>query len=184
MISEKIETIIEEIRFVLTKVDNKQVNNLVKAILKAKKIVVCGAGRTGMATKAFGMRLSHLGISAFSHGDSNLSSIGRGDLLLVSSGSGETQTILDLVKIANKNGAKIALVTGNPRSRMGELANVIVQIKAPSKTKSLRSFKSVQPMTTLNEQCLWIFYDALVLKLMKSMGENNTTMKKRHSNLE
>jgi D-arabinose 5-phosphate isomerase GutQ len=29
--------------------------------LKANKIVVCGAGRVGMAVRGFGMRLGHLG---------------------------------------------------------------------------------------------------------------------------
>jgi D-arabinose 5-phosphate isomerase GutQ len=39
-------------------------------------------------------------------------------------------------------------------------------------------------MTTLNEQCLGIFFDALVLQLMKKMGETHVTMLERHSNLE
>ena len=42
----------------------------------------------------------------------------------------------------------------------------------------------MQPMTTLNEQSLSLFFDALVLKLMDKMNETHDTMWARHSNLE
>jgi 6-phospho-3-hexuloisomerase len=138
----------------------------------------------GLASTAFAMRLAHLGLNAFMLGDSNVSAISKGDLLLVSSGSGETQTIYDLVCIAKIHGARVALVTGNPLSRMGLLADVIVNLKSPSKINNTNDFKSRQPMTTLNEQCLWLFFDAVVLELMEKMKIKDEDMKKRHSILE
>lgn len=184
MMKENIQTILGEIKAVLEPLDEDDVVVLRYEILKAKKIVVCGAGRVGMAIRGFGMRLGHLGLQAFTLGDSVVPGIGQGDLLLVASGSGETQTIFDLVEIAKKNGARIGLVTGNPESRMGRLADVVVQIKAPSKTKAVEGLTSIQPMTTLNEQSLGIFFDALVLELMEKMNETHDTMWARHSNLE
>ncbi|MFZ3069234.1 MAG: 6-phospho-3-hexuloisomerase [Microgenomates group bacterium] len=184
MISSYIKRILREIDTVLDSLNNKEIKQLVASILKADKIVLCGAGRVGMATRGFGMRLGHLGLNAYTLGDSTVPSIGKGDLFIVSSGSGETQTIYDLVLIAKKNKAKVLLVTGDPKSRIGKLADIIVQIKAPSKTKSVDGFSSIQPMTTLNEQCLGIFYDAVVLELMEKMKETHETMWKRHSNLE
>lgn len=184
MIHKNAKAILKEINEVLLSVNETQVEDLVEEVLKAKKIVVCGAGRVGMAIRGLGMRLGHLGLQAFALGDSTVPGIGQGDLLIVASGSGETQTIYDLVEIAKKNGAHIALVTGNSESRMGKIADNIVQIKAPSKTKSVEGFVSIQPMTTLNEQCLGIFFDALVLDLMEKMKETHDTMWARHSNLE
>ncbi|MGB2791690.1 MAG: 6-phospho-3-hexuloisomerase [Candidatus Moraniibacteriota bacterium] len=184
MLKENVKKILREIESVLEKLDEKESGRLVNDILNARKIVVCGAGRVGMATRGFGMRLGHLGLEAFTLGDSIVPSIGKGDLFLVSSGSGETQTIYDLVEIAKKNGAKIALVTGNTASRMGKIADTIVEVKAPSKTKPIEGFTSIQPMTTLNEQCLGIFYDAIILELMERMSETHDTMWNRHSNLE
>lgn len=184
MINERTKTILREIDHVLASINDSQVKKLVAEILKAKKIVVCGAGRVGMAVRGFGMRLGHLGLQAYTVGDSIVPSIGEGDLFLVSSGSGETQTIFDLVEIAKKNKASIALITGNPESRMGKIADTIVQIKAPSKTKPIKGFTSIQPMTTLNEQCLGIFFDVVVLFLMEEMKETHDTMWARHSNLE
>lgn len=184
MIKKNIESILGEIRTVFEPLDENQVSALLDEILKANKIVVCGAGRVGMAIRGFGMRLGHLGLRAFTLGDSTVPGISTGDLLIVASGSGETQTIYDLVEIAKKNGVRLALVTGNPASRMGKLADTVVQIQAPSKTKAVEGFVSIQPMTTLNEQSLGIFFDALVLDLMERMGETHDTMWARHSNLE
>lgn len=184
MFKQNLKKILTEIDNVLMKVEEKEVKTLIEAILQAKKIVVIGAGRVGMAGRGFAMRLGHLGFKAYNLGDTTVPSIGQGDLLLVCSGSGETQTIYDLTVIGKKNGSKIALITGNKDSRIGQLADTLVQIKAPSKTKKIEGFKSIQPMTTLNEQCLNIFFDATVLMLMAKMKESHETMWARHSNLE
>jgi len=183
-IRRNVEKILKEIHAVLKSVDNNQVERLAKGILEAKKIVAAGAGRVGMAVRGFAMRLGHMGLETWMLGDATVPGISKGDMLLVASGSGETQTIYDLVEIAKKNGASVALVTGNPESRMGKLADIIVQIKAPSKTKAIEGFSSIQPMTTLNEQCLGIFFDALVLILMDKKKETHDSMWARHSNLE
>ena len=180
----KFQSILNEIQIVLSKVNDSEVDNLISEILNSKRIVVCGAGRVGMAIRGFGMRLGHLGLSAYTLGDSTVPGISENDLLIVASGSGETQTIFDLVAIASKNKCRIAVITGNPDSRIGKLANTVVKITAPSKTKPVEGFVSVQPMTTLNEQCLGLFFDAVALKLMDKMGENHDTMWARHSNLE
>jgi len=179
-----IHLIINEISTVLQKVDDAEIHDFIQEIRNARKIVSTGAGRVGMAVRGFTMRLGHLGLSAHMVGDTTVPSVGKGDLLLVASGSGETQTIVDLVTIARKNGCRIALITGNPASRMGEMADVIVKLSAPSKTKSVQGFTSLQPMTTLNEQCLAILLDAIVLTLMEQMNETHDTMWARHSNLE
>lgn len=184
MITEKISAILKEVAEVLSKTDDAQVNELIDAIVNANKIVVCGAGRVGMAIRGFGMRLGHFGLNAFTLGDSVVPSIATGDLLIVASGSGETQTIFDLVSIAKRNNSKIVAITGNPESRIGQLADAVVKIQAPSKTKAVDGFQSIQPMTTLNEQCLGIFFDAVVLKMMERMNETHDTMWARHSNLE
>jgi 6-phospho-3-hexuloisomerase len=184
MIHKKINTIINEIISVLDQLNESEIEKLIKEIRKAKKITVAGSGRVGYAAKAFSMRLSHLGFTAFSLGDSNVPQLREKDLLLVCSGSGETATIYEIVKRAKESDAHIGLITADPTSRMGKLANLCVTLPAPSKN-SLTSFtKSVQPMTTLNEQSLWIFFDALVLVLMEKIGETHQSMWARHSNLE
>lgn len=183
-IKTSIDQILTEIKLVLSKVDQSQVDALVKHILSSKKIIASGAGRVGMAVRGFVMRLKHLGLDAYILGDANVPALKQDDLFLVCSGSGETQTIYELTRIAQKNQAYIGVITGNLESRIGKMADTIVQVSAPSKTKQINGFTSIQPMTTLNEQSLGLFFDALVLRLMQELGETHETMWARHSNLE
>jgi len=176
--------ILNEIEAVLSQVQENETKALLKSILKAKRVVTAGAGRVGLATRAFAMRLGHLGFAAYALGDMGVPSLGvTGDVLLVASGSGETPSIATLAETAKQSGATVILLTGNPKSRMGKIADLVVNIPAPNKA-SKGKMSSIQPMTTLNEQCLQIFFDALVLVLMKELGETSETMHARHSNLE
>lgn len=185
MITNKIDAIIDEIKFVLlNKINQEQVEKLIFRIQNSEKIICCGAGRVGMAIKGFAMRLGHFGFNAYQLGDTTVPSIGKNDLFIVASGSGETKTILELVKIAKANGAFIFLISGNPKSSMGKIANSVLKISAPSKTKEVEGLKSIQPMTTLNEQSLSILFDAIVLEIMEKTGETHHSMWRRHSNLE
>lgn len=144
-------------------------------ILKANNIVVVGAGRMGLMCRAFSMRLNHLGLRGCTLGDSNMPRIGKGDLLIVASSSGETQTIFDLVVIAKKAKAKILLITMNPNSRMGKKANYIVKMPI---------IVSDNPMKTGQEQWLMTYFDRLVLELMEELDETSVSMWERHTNLE
>ncbi len=182
--NEKVDKILNEISSVIKKVNPKQIEVLISEISSANKIVVCGAGRVGMAIRGFGMRLGHMGLNAYTIGDSTVPSIGKGDLFIVASGSGETQTIYELTKIAKKNNATVFAITGNPKSRIGELSDSMIQLEAPSKTKKIDNLISIQPMTTLNEQCLGILFDWIVLEAMNKFNESHDTMWSRHSNLE
>lgn len=181
-ISKNIKTILVEIESVLNSTNQKEIDSLIEEILKAKNIILLGAGRMGLVCKAFSIRLSHLGLNSYFLGDSNTPSVGKKDLVIVASGSGETQTIYDLAKMAKDNKAKVFLITANLTSRIGKLSNGFVIINAPTKFK--RKPKSIQPMTTLNEQCLLVFFDAVILILMQQTKETHDSMGKRHSNLE
>jgi 6-phospho-3-hexuloisomerase len=150
-------------------------NDTVDQILNANNIVVAGAGRMGLMCKAFAMRLSHLGLMGYFLGDSNTPRIGKGDLLIVASSSGETQTIYDLVVIAKKAKAAVLLITMNPVSRMGKKADYIVEMP---------DIKSKYPMKTGAEHWLMMYFDKLVLKLMKKLDETSESMWERHTNLE
>lgn len=184
MIVEGIKKILKEIDTVLSKVREEEVEKLADEIIKAQKIITIGAGRVGLSARGFAMRLGHLGLLSFTTADTTIPAIGEKDLLIVCSGSGETQAVYDLTLIGKNHKVKICAITANPKSRIGQLADIIVRIESPTKLKPLKGFKSMQPMTTLNEQCLMIFFDSLVLKLMKKLDETEETMWGRHSNLE
>lgn len=179
-----IRLVLNEIDAVLSKIKQESVEKLVMVLSAGRRVITIGAGRVGLATKGFAMRLGHLGIAAYALGDMTVPSLGvRGDVVIVASGSGETPSIALLAETAKQAGATLVLLTGNPESRMGKIADIVVHIPAPNKASG-GAVRSKQPMTTLNEQCLQIFFDALVLVLMHELGENHDTMHARHSNLE
>src|SRR5262249_27463042 len=113
-----IELILKEIDAVLSLVDQTSVERLIKALRKGRRVVTIVAGRVGLATKGFAMRLGHLGFAAYALGDMTVPSLGvKGDLVLIASGSGETPSIALLAETAKQSGATVALLTGNPSSR-------------------------------------------------------------------
>jgi 6-phospho-3-hexuloisomerase len=181
--------VLAEIRVVLESVDDNSVARLVDAVLQANRIVLYGAGRTGIVCSAFAMRLAQMGFRSHMLGEPTTPAIGEGDVLLLCSGSGETQTVYEVAVLAKQHGVRIVLITARPESRIGHLADVVVPLRAPTKLESnqqrsaLRQL-SIQPMTTVAEQSLMIFLDVAVLLLMKATHQTSEDLWRRHRNLE
>jgi len=181
-IRNKIEIILKEIESVLVSNDIHDCEEFIKKIVNGQKIVTCGAGRVGYAIKGFCMRLGHMGYWAYHIGDTTVPRIDEDDVFIVASGSGETKTIVDLTTIAKNAGVTILSVTGNPESTIAKMADLNITIKAPNKINT--QLKSQQPMTTLNEQCLNIFFDAIVLMMIDFCKFDINSLQDRHSTLE
>ena len=176
--------VLSEIRSVLGTINEDSVRRFVDAILEANRIVVYGAGRMGMMSAAFGMRLAHLGFQSHVLREPTTPAIGKGDILILSSGSGETQSVYDVAVLGKKAGVRLALITARPDSRIARLADLIVQFSAPTKLETAVEQSSIQPMATLAEQSLLIFLDIVVLMLMRATHQTSEDLWKRHCNLE
>jgi 6-phospho-3-hexuloisomerase len=177
--------VVKELETTLGQVSSEQGEELTDCILKAGKILVAGAGRSGFAVKAFAMRLMHMGLETYVVGETVTPNLEAADLFVVGSGSGETGSLVAMAAKAKKIGATVALVTIRPESSIGRIADVVVGIPAPTpKAEVSASFKSIQPMGSLFEQSLLLFLDAVVLRLMEKRGHSSDTMFTRHANLE
>ena len=147
----------------------------------APRIFVAGAGRSGLCMRALGMRLMHVGKTAYVVGETTTPGITVNDLLIFGSGSGRTTGLLSLAEQARRRRAKILLFTTDAASPLAELADHHIVIPAPS----LRAVEgSLQPMGSLFEQSLLILCDSLILKLMQRTGVDAAQMLERHANLE
>lgn len=166
----------------LTKIDAHK--NFAKYICKYEKILLTGAGRVGLVMQTFAMRLTHLGFSAHYLGDATVPSFGEGDLIIIGSGSGSTPSVLTTANVAHSKKLDIALITCTQNSDIGKISNHVFLISAPSKINSLKGVKSIQPMTTLFEQTLFIYLDSVVLELMKIREESSSQMWGRHNVIE
>ncbi|MHC4253792.1 MAG: 6-phospho-3-hexuloisomerase [Planctomycetota bacterium] len=187
--AERLETILGEITGTLEGIDPEQARDFARAVLKAKRIYVAGVGRSGLVSACFAMRLVHLGLVAHVVGEVTAPGLGRGDLLVISSGSGRTRTVLAQANAAKTRGARVAVVTADARSPVARAADVLVVVPCapfgkPTRGESRARERSVQPGGTLFEQSLLVFYDGLVLDLADRLDWSPKMLKLRHANLE
>ena len=177
--------VISELDRTLSAISPQDAEQLVDRILSAKQIFLAGAGRSGLAVRAFAMRLMHMGFGAYVVGETVTPGMKADDLLVIGSGSGATSSLVAMAEKAKIIGASVALVTIFPDSRIGQLADAVVKIPAPTpKGEGAPQFASVQPMGSLFEQSLLIFFDIIVMRLMEKTGLDSSKMFERHANLE
>ena len=150
----------------LLAIDQKEIDAMVEALAAAKRLYGAGWGRAGNVIKLRSMNCSQLGLKTFVVGDNSTPSIHEGDLLIIGSGSGETDTMKILAEQAKEHGATLALVSGNPESTMGKLADLNIKVPA--------SFYQVVPM--LN--------DCIMSQLADKLGVTFADVMYNHNNLE
>jgi 6-phospho-3-hexuloisomerase len=156
----------------------------VDAIVAAKRIAIYGAGREGLQMDGFAMRLFHLGLDVHLVGDMTTPPVGRGDLLIVSSGPGASNIGDALIGVAREAGAKIAVVTAQPAGRTPLRADVVFAIPAQTMADDRSGEASVLPMGSLFETAQMVLFEIIVLALRDRLGESAETMRARHTNLE
>lgn len=181
-----IELVLSEMAACVRKISTKSLDLAVSLIEIAPRIFVAGAGRSGLAMRAFGMRLMHLGRAAYVVSETMTPSIKMGNLLIIASGSGRTSSLVGIAKKARSVGAEILLFTTNEKSPLAELADYLVTIPAPSLKSNgdAGDVKSTQPMGSLFEQSLPIVCDSLILNLMERLRVDVMQMRDRHANME
>ncbi len=185
--SGKLEQIINELSQYSPQVKQEEVYGLAKACAEAKRVFVAGAGRSGFAARGFANRLMHLGLTAYFVGDPVTPSIGKGDLLVVGSGSGTTAGMLANVNKAKAADASVGTLTIFPDAAIGQAADIVITIPGATPKKGSQAADtatSIQPMGSLFEQLSWLVYDSIILELMELTGETGETMYPRHANLE
>ena len=194
IMKDSINAILENIENAVGYLDEETVEKFENDILAAENIFVTGAGRSGLAAKAFAMRLMHLGLSSYVVGETISPAINAGDCILAISGSGETNTIVTAAKISKKRGAKVLALTSYPESSLGQLADGIIHVKGRTKVevddenylkRQIKgNYTSLTPLGTAFELTSLVFLDGLVSELMEAMGKTEEDLKNRHTVLE
>ncbi len=174
--------------------DEETIDKFEDIIIESKNIFVTGAGRSGLAAKAFAMRLMHLGLSAYVVGETISPAIYEDDCIIAISGSGETNTIVSAAKIAKNRGSKVLAVTSYPESTLGKLSDAYVFVKGRTKKEVddenymkrqiHGNYTSLTPLGTAFELTTLVFLDAIVSELMEKMQQTESDLKARHTVLE
>lgn len=191
---DSISAILDNIENAVEYLDEKTIDEFENVIIASKNVFVTGAGRSGLAAKAFAMRLMHLGISAYVVGETISPAIYEDDCIIAISGSGETNTIVSAANIAKSRGAKVLAVTSYPESSLGQLADGYLFVKGRTKQEVddenymkrqiHGNYTSLTPLGTAFELTTLVFLDAVVSELMEKMQQTESDLKARHTVLE
>lgn len=172
--------ILDKVATILAATDDTYSPALAKMLDKANRVFVSGAGRSGQIGKFFAMRLMHSGYDVSVVGEIVTPSIKRGDLLVIISGSGETEQLIAFAKSAKKVGADILLITTKADSTIGDLADAVFQIGRPE----LYSKVVGMPMGTVFELSTLSFLEAFISQIIHEKGIPEEVMRERHANME
>ena len=176
--------IIDELQRSISQIDIEEAERMAELLLRSNKVFVAGAGRSGLMGRAFAMRLMHVGKEAYVVGETVTPGIEQGDVLVLGSGSGETKGLISMAEKAKGVGAEVVAVTIAPDSTVGRLAGYTVKLPGSPKDPASGSYSTIQPMASLFEQTMLVFYDAIILRMMEKTGQTNQQMFGKHANLE
>ena len=174
--------IINELNQSVKTLSDDDIIDLIQKIQQHKRIFVYGTGRSGLMLKAFAMRLMQLGLNSFVVGETTTPSVQKGDLLILASASGETESVNIMAKSARNKGIDLAIICASDTSTLAKLQtpNILLQ----SGTKFNQSPVSQQPLGSLFEQMLLIIFDTVILVMSREQNESNNDMAQRHASLE
>lgn len=178
------ESVIDEIRDSVGKIDQAAFEQAVIEISKAKHIAVYGVGREGLQIKGFAMRLFHLGLKSAVVGDMTTPAIGKGDLLIVSAGPGDFSTVSALIGVAQASSARVLVLTANTEGAAAKRADTVLSIPAQTMADDQGETQSTLPMGSLYEAGLFVIFELLILALAKKLQVSSLMMRSNHTNLE
>lgn len=176
--------VVEECAAALDRIDDRQGEALVSAVLEAEKVYFYGVGRVLLSLQAVCKRLAHLGIDAHYVGEITEPAITPRDLLIVASGSGESVCPRGIAEKAKRLGVRLAWIGSNEDSTIARLCDI--RLRMPVQTKLNRSdeLPSRQPMTSLFEQCLLLYGDAMAVEIIRRKELDLSALWQYHANLE
>jgi 6-phospho-3-hexuloisomerase len=179
-----IPTILNEIKTVLSQVDENQLKDIAVKLQNAKRIFVIGEGRSGLMAKSFAMRLMHLGATVYVVGETITPSIEEGDLLVAISGSGTTKSVVWTAEKTSSLGCSVVAITTNPESPLAATATTILHVPAATKYRRENELKTIQHLGSLFDQCAHVVFDTLCLQYSALNEVDHAAAFGRHSNLE
>jgi len=169
--------ILKRISDTLEDSQSTEINELINAILSAKKVFVYGVGRSGIVARAFSIRLVQLGLKVFYIGETITPIVEEDDLVIIISNTGETMSAVQTANIVRRLGAKVTAITSKKQSKLAHASNIIIYVNVQRNEKD----KELAPLGTVFEDTALILLDGMICELMKKLGETESEMRARHA---
>ncbi len=179
--SESVKTILAEIDNVAARINPDDAERFYTAVIAARRVFITGEGRSLFVSQTFAMRLSHLGITAAVIGEATCPKPGPGDLLVAVSGSGKTATVLAIVEGARKAGSRVHAISATRENPLAKIADDLLMIPGATKAEGKGEAKSAQPLSSLFDQALHVFLDAINLLIFQRKGKSKDQVKAKHN---
>ena len=173
-----------ELSQVAEKIDAAAFEKIADMLIEAKRVFAIGGGREGLVTRAFTMRLMHLGKPSFWVWADDTPAIGEGDVLVCPTGSCTGGVLAHVVKTAKEHGAKIIVVTADNSGPVGRYADFTAFIPATAYLASGNMVASNQQMGNLFEQSLLVALDSVCASMKDKLHLSDRDMEARHRNVE
>ncbi|CAD7699633.1 unnamed protein product [Ostreobium quekettii] len=199
----KIQTsIFEELSAIMSSVDPNDVTSLARAIRDARVVCCYGVGREGLVMKGLASNLHHMGFEAYTVGDTNTPTLGKGDLFLVSAGPSYYSTVSALSLEAMRSGARVIAFTAHKTAplpfaeRVVRIASQTLPPCMPVMNRKLGGMSadvvsslpdgkfSVMQMGASFEMSLALMMECACIMLQKKTKVHVSEMRARHTNLE
>jgi len=128
-------------------IDQEALDEAVKLLAAARKIVVFGLGESGPMAQLLKIKLMGQGLTADAHVDVHLQAISAAhvessDVAIGISQEGSTKDIVSALRAARANGAKTICITGQGKSPITEVSDLKLVCVQRGITNILESFKS------------------------------------------
>lgn len=157
-------------------IDPRSLEDFVDLILSKKTIFIYGSGRSGLVGQYFAVRLVQLGLDVHFVGDMTTPIIGKDDLTVLISNTGETMSAVQTANIARRLGSHVVSVTATKSSKLAHASNSVIVLHIPNTTDG-----NLLPLGTLFEDAAIMMFDALIPELMKKLGQSEDDMRKKHA---
>jgi 6-phospho-3-hexuloisomerase len=179
-----IEIILEENRCLTKNITGTAAGDFIQMIRNAESVFFSAQGRSGFILRCFCMRLMHLGYRVYFCGETVTPAITGNDLLIVLSGSGQTPSTLEAVRLAKQYKANTYAILGNIESEIGSLVDHSLHL--PGTTKLCRDDEpeSAQMAGSLFEQSAFLFLEAVILKMYQTRKKEVGSVSSRHAVIE
>ena len=169
--------LLENLTRILSVDRSREIEETVETVVRAKHVFVYGVGRSGMAARAFAMRLVQLGIDCYFIGETITPVVHDGDAVLVVSNTGATMSANQVANIARRVGAKVIAVTGVRGSKLSHASNIVLHIQTNGGTSQAR----LAPLGTIFEDACLILLDGIVAQVMERLRQTEADMRARHA---
>jgi 6-phospho-3-hexuloisomerase len=166
---------------ILRSVDDVHSTRLAESIAEADRIHVAGEGRSGLVVATLASHLTEIGYRSEIYGSPTASRPVKNDLFLICSSSGQTQSMIYAGEMAERVGARVALVTSALISPLSRIAHTRILLLPPyiPPEAAVSNAAFLREVRGFFEQAAFLFFGRLAQFLGAQSGRTPEELERR-----